>query len=109
MQWAGSSRNDVRGFPTAVRQAIGYELDLLQRGERPGDWKPMPSIGPGVAELRIHVDGEHRVLYVVGYAEAIYVLHAFVKKRSKTGRRDLELARKRLSEVNQWRARTRSG
>jgi len=37
----------------------------------------MPSVGPGVAEIRVHSEGEYRVLYVATFAEAVYVLHAF--------------------------------
>lgn len=63
----------------------------------------MPSIGPGVVEVRIHDDTEHRVFYVAKYAEAIYVLHAFEKKSQKTAQRDIELGRQRLKELQQWR------
>jgi hypothetical protein len=50
----------------------------------------MPTIGPGVREIRIHIAGAHRVFYVSTHAEAIYVLHAFEKKTRKTAARDLE-------------------
>jgi phage-related protein len=46
----------------------------------------MHEVGPGVREIRIHVLGEWRVLYVVRFADAIYVLHAFRKKTQKTRR-----------------------
>ncbi len=56
----------------------------------------MPTVGPGVREIRIHVDGAHRVFYVATRAEAIYVLHAFEKKTRKTAARDLEVGRDRF-------------
>ena len=60
----------------------------------------MPSIGVGVLELRIReVSGAYRVLYVMKFPEAIYVLHAFQKKTRKTSRLDIELARARLGEL----------
>jgi phage-related protein len=63
----------------------------------------MASVGPGVAEIRVHSDVEHRVFYVAKFAEAIYVLHAFEKRTRQTPRAELELARKRLAAVAQAR------
>jgi phage-related protein len=68
-------------------------------GLAPDDWRPMPSVGPGVAEIRLHTDGEHRVLYLARFEEAIYVLHAFEKRSRSTRHLDLEVGRKRLSDV----------
>ena len=56
----------------------------------------MPSVGPGVQEIRIHTDLEHRVLYVTKFAEAVYVLHAFEKRSRRTSKHDLDLAKRRL-------------
>ena len=55
----------------------------------------MRAVGPGVREIRIHTALEHRVLYVASFAEAVYVLHAFEKRSTKTARGDVELARQR--------------
>lgn len=59
----------------------------------------MQSIGPGVREIRVHTDSEHRVFYVARFDDAIYVLHAFQKRSRKTPKRDLQLARERLRTV----------
>jgi phage-related protein len=40
----------------------------------------MPDVGAGVMEIRLHCDNEFRVFYVARFEEAVYVLHAFVKK-----------------------------
>ncbi|OGT99892.1 MAG: hypothetical protein A2085_00275 [Gemmatimonadetes bacterium GWC2_71_10] len=53
-------------------------------------------MGSGVVEIRIHVGGAFRVVYVAKYPEAVYVLHAFEKKGRKTRRSDLATARRRL-------------
>ncbi|HEY0430843.1 MAG TPA: type II toxin-antitoxin system RelE/ParE family toxin [Pyrinomonadaceae bacterium] len=53
----------------------------------------MNTVGRGVREIRIHVLGEWRVLYVAKFDDAIFVLHAFQKKSRKTRREDIELAR----------------
>ena len=59
----------------------------------------MQTVGAGVCEVRIHADGEFRVLYVAKFVEAIYVLHTFQKKTRKTSKRDLELASERYRAV----------
>jgi phage-related protein len=56
----------------------------------------MPSVGPGVKEIRVHTALEHRVVYVAKFAEAVYVLHAFEKRTRKTPIREVEFARQRL-------------
>jgi phage-related protein len=94
--WLASSRTDVRAFPPNVRRVVGFQLRRVQRGLEPNDWKPMPGVGPGVQEIRVHTEGEHRVLYIAKFAEGIYVLHAFEKRTQKTPRRELELTRNRL-------------
>lgn len=93
LQWLGTSRSDVRAFPRDVRRLAGFQLRRVQQGLDPVDLKPVPSVGPGVREIRIHTALEHRVLYVAKFAEAVYVLHAFEKRTRKTPKREVELAR----------------
>ena len=99
LKFVGSSLDDLRDFPDEARRAAGFELRAIQNGLDPRDWKPMQSIGSGVREIRIHVLGEWRVIYVANLADAVYVLHAFQKKSRKTTKNDIELARKRLRQV----------
>jgi phage-related protein len=109
VEWLGSSRKDVRAFPDDARKRAGYELFLVQIGAEPSDWKPMPGVGLGVQEIRVHTDLEHRILYVTRLKEAVYVLHAFEKKARKTAKADLEVARSRLKYLlNTRRAAHRS-
>ena len=75
------------------------KLYAVQRGLEPSDWKPINVIGAGVREIRIHVLGEWRVLYVVKFDDAVYVLHAFQKKSRKTRREDIEIARHRYRQI----------
>lgn len=93
--WLDDSRKRVRDFPHVARQRAGFELWEVQQGNEPSDWKPMPSVGTGVREIRIHADGEFRVLYVARFEEAIYVLHAFAKKSRRTPKSDIDLANSR--------------
>jgi phage-related protein len=94
--WLGDSLEQLRSFSKIVRQQVGYELELVQDGLEPSDWKPMPSVGPGVCEIRVHGDGEHRVIYIAKFRHAVYVLHAFRKKANRTSRRDIAAAKLRL-------------
>lgn len=65
----------------------------------PSDFKPMLGVGAGAYEVRIHVEGEWRVIYVAKFKDAVYVLHAFQKKTQQTRQEDIELARKRYKQV----------
>jgi phage-related protein len=99
VEWVGSSLADVRRFPVDARRRAGFELQAVQHGAMPSDSKPMPSVGAGVAEIRIRTGTEHRIFFIAKFEEAVYVLHAFEKKTQKTAKRDIELGRARLSEV----------
>jgi len=96
----GGSLDDLRAFPTEARREAGHQLDRVQRGLEPDDWKPMPAVGPGVREVRVRDDtGAFRVIYTATRPEAVYVLHAFQKKTQQTARRDLDLAKARLRDL----------
>ena len=100
IEWKGASYSDLLSFPKAARHDAGYQLEKVQGGEDPSDWKPMPSIGAGVREIRVHEDsGEFRVIYLATRPDAVYVLHAFQKKSQKTSRTDVALAIKRLKTI----------
>src|SRR5437867_2579659 len=99
LRFLGSSLKDLRDFSAEPRRHAGFELFAVQRGLEPTDWKPIKAVGPGTKEIRIHVRGEWRVLYVANMADAVYVLHAFQKRSQKTRREDIELARQRYGEI----------
>ena len=103
--WVGSSLADTRAFPTEARQRAGYEVYLVQQGQEPSDWKPMPAVGPGVREIRIHCEGEYRVFYVASFTEGVYVLHSFEKKTQRTRKADIALGRTRYADVVRARAK----
>jgi phage-related protein len=99
LNFVGSSLDDLRNFPDEARRAAGFELRAVQNGLEPSDWRSMQIIGPGVNEIRIHVLGEWRVIYVAKLRDAVYVLHAFQKKTKKTSRSDVDLARQRYRQI----------
>ena len=63
----------------------------------------MPAVGKGVYEIRIHVFGEWRVIYVAKFTESVYVLHAFQKKSQKTRAADISIAVRRLKQIESER------
>ena len=101
--WIGASRRELQGFSREAREAAGNELDRVQLGREPEDWKPMAGIGAGAREIRVRTfEGgavEHRVVYVAKFEEAVYVLHAFEKKTRKTSPHHLELAANRYKQM----------
>ena len=103
--WMGDSRQSVKGFAPLARQRVGRQLARVQDGLEPEDWKPMPSIGISVREIRVRENGAYRLLYVAKFSEAIYVLHAFEKKSQKTPKPDIELARTRFRALVNERKR----
>jgi phage-related protein len=100
ISFLGDSLKCLRGFPEDAKQDAGYQLDKVQRGEQPDDFKPMPSIGKGVEEIRVWDDsGTYRVIYTARLVDVVYVLHAFQKKSQATAKLDIEVARKRYTEL----------
>jgi len=97
--WLGSALGDLRAFPEDARRIAGFQLRRVQQQLDPTDRKSMPTIGPGVLEIRIRTGAEHRVFYVARFAEGVYVLHAFQKRTQKTPTRDLDLARTRFRDL----------
>lgn len=96
----GNSLEDLRAFPDDLRREAGYQIDVLQRGGTPADFKPVSVVGSGVHEIRLRdCSGQFRVLYVAKFAEAIYILHCFPKKTQKISKRDLDLATQRYREL----------
>jgi phage-related protein len=100
IRFLGDSLKCLREFPQDARHDAGYQLDKVQRGEQAADFKPIPTIGSGVEELRIRDEsGAYRVIYTARRPDAVYVLHAFQKKTQTTAKRDIDLARTRFAEL----------
>jgi phage-related protein len=53
IEFLGTSVEDLRGFPLAAKREVGHQLDQVQHGREPDDWKPMNTVGPGVNEIRV--------------------------------------------------------
>lgn len=99
VRFLGNSLKTLREFPEDARHDAGYQIDKVQRGLQPDDFKPMPGIGKGVEEIRIWDEsGTYRVVYTARLADAVIVLHAFQKKTQATSKRDVDLAKERFTE-----------
>jgi phage-related protein len=96
----GDSLKCLPEFPESARHDAGYQLDKVQRGHQPDDFKPMPAVGKGVEEIRVlDSSGAYRVIYFARRAAAVYVLHAFHKKTQRTPQKDLEIAKRRFGQL----------
>lgn len=119
--WVGSSLEDVRGMPLAVRRLVGSVLHWAQTaGVGPGGHRHL-GLHPAarkmrgdlaeVVEIRDDFDGEaYRATYTASLGETIYVLHAFQKKSKRgvaTPTRDLALIRARLKAAREREKRMR--
>jgi phage-related protein len=100
IEFLGDSLERIREFPSGPKREAGHQLDRVQRGLEPDDWKSMNTIGSGVKELRIRDKaGAYRVIYLAKLEQAVYVLHGFQKKTRKTSASDIALAVERYRQL----------
>ena len=100
LHFLGSSLDDLRAFPDEARRDAGFNLDFVQRGLDPLDWKPLKAVGAGVKEIRVRdAVGAFRVIYLATRPQGVYVLHCFQKKTRKTRKADIDLAASRLRQI----------
>ncbi|BBL35773.1 hypothetical protein Nstercoris_02049 [Nitrosomonas stercoris] len=100
IEFISDSLDELRNFPIAARREAGFQLDKVQKGMEPDDWKSMKTIGTGVNEIRIKdTAGTYRIIYIAKFAEAIFVLHCFKKKTEKTAKSNIDLAKSRYKEL----------
>lgn len=104
LSFIDSSLDDLKTFPADMQDEIGHQLDRVQQGLDPVDWRPFVAVGPGVREIRVKgADNIYRAMYVAKFEESVYVLHCFLKKTQATSQPDVVLARKRFKELVQER------
>lgn len=107
VQFVGSSLDDLRAFPQAPKQDMGRQIERVQRGLDPLDWKPMTQVGSGVREIRIRdKDNNYRCIYVTNIGDAVYVRPVLRKQSQKTPTSDIKTAKSRLRAL---RAQLRKG
>lgn len=95
----GDALERIREFPAEIQSDMGHQIELVQSGRDPDDWKPMPTVGKGVREIRVRDEtGAYRAIYLATLPDAVHVYHAFKKKTQKTSKHDLEIAERRYRE-----------
>lgn len=99
-EFRGTSLEDLRIFPEMAKRDAGYQIDRVQRGLEPDDFKPMTSVGKSVYEIRVQEpSGAFRVIYIAKFEKSVYVLHCFQKKTQRTSKKDIELAKSRFRDL----------
>jgi phage-related protein len=103
IHFEGDALEVLSSFPDEVKRTLGFSLRQLQLGREPtSQTRGMPSIGPGVFELKEADERAwYRAIYLSRIGNIIHVLHCFEKESRKTDRRDIELATQRLKQVRQ--------
>ncbi|MGB3286479.1 type II toxin-antitoxin system RelE/ParE family toxin [Mycolicibacter algericus] len=101
LAWVGTTQSDMRAQPPAAQRYMGFQLRKVQKGMEPDNWKPMPSIGNGVREIRFKDEaGIYRTVYVLtGEPPVVFVLAVFTKKTQKTPQTVKDLAKRRYKSV----------
>lgn len=101
LYYIGTSRSDIAEFPPDVQDDMLYALNVAAAGGKHSSAKPITGFkGASVLEIVESFDGNaYRAVYTVRFKNAVYVLHAFMKK-SKSGiatpRKELEMIERRL-------------
>ncbi|SRR6266404_5783959 len=96
------ARDAIREFSKPARRDIGEQLFKLQLGVNIGlpDARPMAEIRQGVYELRVRDNaGTYRVFYYLKSEKGILVFRAFTKKTQRTPQSEIELGKRRLTEM----------
>lgn len=102
IHWVGSTLDDIKQFPDNIKRELGFDLDLVQQGLLPRDFKAMQNLGAGIMEIRVRdTSGAYRLVYIAKLADAIYCLHSFQKKTQKTSSKDLAIIKARYSAVKE--------
>ncbi len=105
VEWVGSSKGDLKKFPGAVQDHVGFALYQAQTGLRHRDAKSLKGVGANVLEVISRHDSDtYRAVYTVRFKAAVYVLHAFQKKAKRgiaTPKQEIDLVKRRLKEAEQ--------
>lgn len=105
MKWKISYHSDdvtgaIKAWPKGIQAKFLRVLDLIEeQGAQLGP--PITdSLGDGLFEIRVKAqEGIGRAFFCYVLKQEIVIVHAIIKKTQKTPKKELELARKRMSEV----------
>jgi phage-related protein len=101
--WLGDSLRELKTFPSAVQDEMGYAIYLAQCGQKHVSAKPLTGLGSGVLEVvSDHRGDTFRAVYTVRVGDRVFVLHAFQKKSKRggaTSKADIDLITQRLKRA----------
>ena len=101
--WLGDSLRELKTFPAAVQDEMGYAIYLAQCGQKHLSAKPLKALGSGVLEVvSDHRGDTFRSVYTVRFGDRVFVLHAFQKKSKRdvaTPKADIDLITQRLKQA----------
>jgi phage-related protein len=105
--WPENLKRELKeNWPESLRKQVGFQLGRVQQGLEPNNYRTMPIIGSGIREIKLQDEdkSQYRLIYAANFDEAVYVFHVITKKKAeKTNRNDIEIARKRFSEIVAYR------
>lgn len=106
MTWMVSFYNEkvekqTLGFPKSILANFLHIVEMIEEfGPSLGKPHTAP-MGDGLFEIRAKgKEGIGRSLFCMQKGKEIVILHSFVKKTQKTPKKELDLARKRLKELD---------
>jgi phage-related protein len=105
--WPANLTEEIKqDWPVDVRKEVGFELGKVQQGFDPTHFREMPTIGPGVQEIKVQDDNksQYRLIYIAKFDDGIYSFHVITKKTTEqTDPKDIQIARERLKEIIEYR------
>lgn len=110
--WPEKLKEEIRDdWPEQMRKDGGFQLGRVQQGLDPDNYRPMPTIGTGVREIKLQDEdkSQYRLIYIANFDEGIYVFHVITKKTTEqTSPQDIQTAKKRLSEITEHRKKSKN-
>ena len=110
--WPENLADEIKkNWPEDMRREGGFQLGRIQQGLEPDNYRPMSTIGTGVREIKLQdkEKSQYRLIYIAKFEEAIYVFHVITKKTTQqTSNKDIDIAKKRLSEIIEYRKKSKN-
>ena len=110
LKFVANGKQELSGFPDAVKQDMGHSLYLAQQGSRDRNVKTLKGFhGGSVVEIVEDHDGDtFRCVYTTKLSDVVVVLHAFQKKSKQgiaTPKHEMDLIQNRLRDAlaRNWR------
>jgi phage-related protein len=109
--WPEKLKDEIKNeWPEQMRKEGGFQLGRVQQGLYPDNYRTMPTIGSGVREIKLQDEdkSQYRLIYTANFEEGVYVFHVITKKTTEqTSTQDLQIAKRRLSELIQHRKKSK--